>query len=101
MICFRVRDGRASKSRLPRFDNSFTAVKCNWLEFVPKIRVARRKHVAHFLKTTILPWRPSTEQFPCFQVLWFPFGAPVALPPCIRHLPPSFVAGERLRAAAV
>lgn len=36
----------------------------------------------------------SALQYPCFQALRLPFGAPGVLPPCIRHLPFG-IAGER------
>jgi hypothetical protein len=31
--------------------------------------------------------RSLLEKLPCFHAFWLPLGAPVAFPPCIRHLP--------------
>ncbi len=38
--------------------------------------------------------RPAALYRPCFQAFWLPFGAPVALPPCIQHRPFD-IAGDR------
>lgn len=37
----------------------------------------------------------SRDRAPCFQAFWLPSGAPLPLPPCIRHRALPLIAGER------